>query len=134
LTSGDSSWVRISYQHAFDILRNTTDDHQNAFFNLIDRAINGADNPKRDADTRAFLDLWLLRPIRNPYTDLTGLYDQCDDHACQPIPVDKRVTTDFIWQRSPFQLAGGADGKIEGPGIDYILPYWMARYYGVITE
>src|SRR5206468_1632511 len=33
---------------------------------------------------------------------------------------------------SPYQLAGGGDGFIEMPGIDYILPYWMARYYGVI--
>ncbi len=134
LTSGDSFWVRISYQRAFDILRNTTDDHQNAFFNLIDRAINGPDNPKRDADARAFLDLWLQRPDRNPYTDVTGQYAQCYDHACQPIPVDKRPTTDFTWQRSPFQFAGGGDGTIEGAGLDYILPYWMGRYYGVVTN
>jgi uncharacterized protein (TIGR03437 family) len=43
-----------------------------------------------------------------------------------------RPPTDFLWQRNPFQLAGGGNGFIEEPGIDYILPYWMARYYGVI--
>jgi hypothetical protein len=47
------------------------------------------------------------------------------------IPVDQRVTTDFLWQRSPFQLFGGGGGFIENPGIDFILPYWMARFYGV---
>jgi hypothetical protein len=41
------------------------------------------------------------------------------------------VRTDFLWQRSPFQLVGGGIGNIETAGIDYILPYWMARYYGV---
>jgi hypothetical protein len=45
-----------------------------------------------------------------------------------------QVRTDFLWQRSPFLLFGGGEGLIEGPGIDYILPYWMARYYGVLTE
>ena len=39
-------------------------------------------------------------------------------------------TTDFLWQRSPFLLSGGGDGTVQGSGIDFILPYWMARYYG----
>jgi hypothetical protein len=43
-----------------------------------------------------------------------------------------RPTTDFLWQRDPFQLAGGGYDTIEGPEVDYILPYWMGRYYGVI--
>jgi hypothetical protein len=43
-----------------------------------------------------------------------------------------RPTTDFLWQRNPFLLVGGGAGTIENAGIDYILPYWMARYYGTI--
>jgi uncharacterized protein (TIGR03437 family) len=42
-----------------------------------------------------------------------------------------RPPTDFLWQRSPFQLAVGGAGIIESPGLDYTLPYWMARYYGL---
>jgi hypothetical protein len=34
----------------------------------------------------------------------------------------------------PFQLSGGGDGIIETAGVDYILPYWMARYYRVEKE
>jgi uncharacterized protein (TIGR03437 family) len=133
LMHGESSDFQILYQKAYDILRNHTDDHQNAFFNMIDYAINGA-NPKRDAETVYLLDQWLLRVRRDPYFDYTGKYPSCGDpqSACQPIPIVDRPATDFIWQRSPFQLAGGADGLIETAGIDYILPYWMARYYGVI--
>ena len=33
-----------------------------------------------------------------------------------------------------FQLDGGGSGLIEGAGIDYILPYWMARYYNVVSD
>jgi len=43
------------------------------------------------------------------------------------------VRTDFLWQRSPFLLVGGGYGTIEGAGLDYILPYWMARYYEVLA-
>ncbi|MFL5581250.1 MAG: hypothetical protein ACJ8AO_12820 [Gemmatimonadaceae bacterium] len=60
--------------------------------------------------------------------------------ALAPLPVteadavaisDARPTTDFLWQRSPFLLTGGKDGTTASAGIDFILPYWMARYYGV---
>jgi uncharacterized protein (TIGR03437 family) len=57
----------------------------------------------------------------------------CGSEACQPIPVPLRVPNEFLWQQDPFQLAGGGSGVIEGSGVDYILPYWMARYYGVIN-
>jgi len=121
------------YRTAYDILRRHTDDHGNAFFNMIDRALNGP-NEVRDSQTRQMLDDWLLRPRRDVPTDLRGMYPACGsaDRACEPIPVAKRVPTDFLWQRSPFQLVAQGTGMIESAGIDYILPYWMARYYGVL--
>lgn len=130
----ESSSFGALYRKAYDILRNHTDDHGNAFFNMIDRAINGP-NPARDAATAALLDQWLQRPRRDLYVDNRGQFPWCGnpDTACQPIPVQDRVTTDFLWQRSPFQLANlGGENNIEGAGIDYILPYWMARYYGLV--
>ena len=52
--------------------------------------------------------------------------------ACNPVPVPIRPTGEFIWQDDPFQLSGGGYDTIESPGVDYVLPYWMGRYYGVI--
>jgi uncharacterized protein (TIGR03437 family) len=129
----ESSSFQDVYGKAYDVLRNHTDNQRNAFFNMVDRAINGP-NTARDAETRQMLDQWLLRPRRDVYVDNHGKYPTCGnpDTACNPIPVPDRVTTDFIWQRSPYQLAGGGTGVIESAGIDYILPYWMARYYGVV--
>jgi hypothetical protein len=127
-----NSFFKPFYTKAYDILRRTTDDHHNAHFNMIDRALKGP-NEARDASTRFYLELWLQRPRRDFHVDLNGVYPACGtNRACDPIPIEKRVTTDFLWQRSPFQLEGGGDGFIESAGIDYILPYWMARYYGVI--
>ncbi|HTB11839.1 MAG TPA: hypothetical protein VK752_09720 [Bryobacteraceae bacterium] len=131
-----SSIRKFFYTEAYDILRNATGTHLNAHFDAIDRSIRGP-NTGRDYDTRNFLDQWLTRPRRDPEVDLVGVYPSCGSsgtEACNPIPVPARVPTDFLWQRDPFQLAGGGSGTIEGAGIDYILPYWMARYYGVETQ
>ena len=129
----ESSSFSSIYGSAYGTLRNHTGGQGNAFFNMIDFAINGA-NAARDAETRMMLNQWLQRPRRDLHIDNTGKYAACGSQACQPIPVPDRPTTDFLWQRSPYQLAN-ADGSniIEGAGLDYILPYWMARYYGVIA-
>lgn len=125
--------TRGTYERAYSIARNYTAGHQNAFFNMIDAALFGPD-ARRDAETLALLDLWLKRPRRDQFVDLRGKVPVCGDQACTPVPVDQRTPTDFLWQRSPFQLFGGGTGTIGNAGIDYILPYWMARYYGLIGD
>ena len=132
MTSGDNSFVKHNYEVAWRLLRRATDDHGNAFFNLVTRAIDGPDE-RRDAGTRRLLDEWLARPRRDFWVDSRGLYAACgDNRACLPLPLEARVNSDFVWQRSPYQLSGGGSGRVENPGIDYTLPYWMARFYGVI--
>ncbi len=121
------------YKSAYDVLRNHTRDQKNAFFNMIDRALNGPD-PVRDAETVTMLEDWLKRPRRDVSVDLRGKLPSCNDpnQACSPVPVALRPSTDFLWQRDPYNLSGGGAGTIEGAGLDYSLPYWMARFYGVI--
>ena len=128
----ESSSAKAIYEKGYDIIRNHTAGHQNAFFNMIDHAINGP-NVARDAETVDLLEAWLMRPRRGTYVDLRDAVAVCGDRACQPVPVPMRPATDFLWQRDPFQLSGGAYPNIEGAGIDYILPYWMARHYGVLA-
>ena len=130
----EAGTYRSMYLSAFTRLRNCTGTHGNAHFNLIDRGLRGA-NATRDAETVSLLTLWLQRPRRDYYVNNAGKYAACGtNRACAPIPVNDRYTTDFLWQRSPFQLAGGGDGTVESPGVDYLLPYWMGRYYGVLTQ
>ncbi len=115
---------------AYETIRNYTAAHQNAFFDLIDRALAGPNGP-RDAETIALMDEWLQRSPRDFTVDLSKTVAVCTE-ACAPVPVAIRPPADFLWQDDPFQLSGGGSGVIETAGIDYILPYWMARYYGVI--
>jgi len=124
---------RVFYETGYDTFRAVVAGHQNPHFNMIDRVVHGP-NAQRDTDTAAFLDQWLKRPRRDVPVDLHGSVPVCGSEACDPIPIPLRVPTDFLWQRSPFQLSGGGQGLIEGAGIDYILPYWMARYYGIVTQ
>ncbi len=125
---------KLVYRAAYEQFRGTVANHENPHFNMIDRALERADT-KRDANTAAYLDQWLTRPRRDPTVDLRGTLATCgNNEACSPIPIPQRVPTDFLWQRSPFQLTGGGSGTIETAGIDYILPYWMARFYKVVTK
>jgi hypothetical protein len=119
-------------RRAYDIVRSYTALHQNAFFDIVDRAL-GAVNPARDAELLALLGQWLQRPRRSTYVDLTSMLPMCGAQACSVVPVVLRPPSDSLWQRNPFQVSGGSYNSIENAGIDYILPYWMGRYYGVIA-
>jgi hypothetical protein len=126
-----NSSYRQTYMRAYDELRRTTETHLNAHFNMLDRVIKGG-NTGHDLETIAILDGWLSRPRRDHWIDLRDRYPACgDDRACIPTAVEDRINTDFLWQRSPYLLYGGGAGQIETAGIDYILPYWMARLYGL---
>ncbi len=122
------------YTTAYSQLRQCTAKHQNAHFNMIDRALRGV-NGRRDADTRNVLGQWLQRSRRDYFTDVSSKYAVCGTNkACDIVAVNDRPNTDFLWQRSPQLLYGGGDGTIETAGIDYLLPYWMGRYYGVVSQ
>jgi hypothetical protein len=127
----DASPYKSLYMTAYNILRTRTQTHGNPHFNMIDRGLKGPDSV-RDSETILLLNLWLSRPRRDYYVDLRGQFPACgSDRACVPIPVNERVNTDFLWQRSPFLLFGGGAGLVETAAIDYILPYWMSRFYGL---
>jgi hypothetical protein len=56
-------------------------------------------------------------------------YSRDNCRSATVLPVADRVPTDFLWQRSPFQLDADRSPLHESQGIDYLLPYWMLRYY-----
>ena len=100
-------------QNAYKIVRNYTANHQNAFFDIIDFAVSGP-NAARDFEMRSLLDQWLQRPKRDVAVNPSAPAPE----SPTPIPVPLRPTTDFLWQRDPFQVSGGGSGTIESAGID----------------
>jgi hypothetical protein len=49
--------------------------------------------------------------------------------ALLPLPVVDRRGADFLWQKDPTLLDGDEPPTWEPPGDDFLLPYWMMRYY-----
>jgi hypothetical protein len=47
------------------------------------------------------------------------------------IPYDERRND--RWNTDQFRVDGGMDGMVEMDGADVLMPYWAARYYGVIV-
>lgn len=47
------------------------------------------------------------------------------------IPYDERRND--RWNTDQFRVDGGMDGMIEMDGADVLMPYWAARYYGVVV-
>lgn len=141
----------------FRILRKALKHHQNAHFNMCEAGVAPWTVAGYKDEVKQELKLWLQRKRRATTFDLstdptitTTMYAppvaisfdysggsaSVGGYAPQlvskyPVPVDKRSYTDFLWQRDPFRLTSGGDGTGESPGVDYILPYWMARYYGI---
>ena len=54
--------------------------------------------------------------------------------ALYPLPSNLRTPDMVIWHRNPFSLDGGSDSGEERTGCDYLLPYWMAVYYGYLNN
>ncbi len=49
--------------------------------------------------------------------------------AARPLPVALRPPSDFLWQRPGTSLDGGEGPTTREPGIDFLTPYWMIRYF-----
>lgn len=56
------------------------------------------------------------------------------EEALYALPSWLRPPDMVIWHRGPYKLDGGQDNGEERTGCDYLLPYWMGRYYGYIGE
>jgi hypothetical protein len=146
-----AAWMR-AYQ-AVVIQRHYIGHHFNAHFNNMYLAFDPASKPRLGAENTNLLSRWLQWPRRRQRVDLHGdptipkiMYTpplgavanpQPIEIAKYPLPPDQRIGSGFTWSVSPCQLdpgfPAGPDAYIEGETLDFVLPYWMARYYGAVT-
>lgn len=52
-----------------------------------------------------------------------------------PVPIDRRVKDWSCWVQNPYNSLGSADpdGAMEFNGHDYLIGYWLGRYFGYIS-
>ncbi len=84
-----------------------------------------------------------LDPVSVFLTDLQADYPWLADimgtahyQALDAYPVPQQCTTDFLWQRNPWNIdpCGSDNPAHVNPGADYLVAYWMASAYGFITK
>ena len=56
--------------------------------------------------------------------------------AKKAVPMKYRTFEDYIWQRNPFdvQEINSVPGNQQSPGLDLIMPYYLGRLAGLISE
>ena len=62
-------------------------------------------------------------PEAPPFSHAAGV------RADGPLPVALRPPTDFLWQAPSNALDGQQGPSWREPGIDFLTPYWMLRYF-----
>ncbi len=145
--------VRALYQDALDryvmrdpVARIPAITYGNAWYNFIwaaNKALGPTtDGPALDAVEDAICSLRQFpasqaRPTRRPSEDPDHPHF-CDGRlggsmAEHPIPVAERCPGTFLWWSSPFDRRDcAADPTVIESPADYLLAYWMGRYYGFI--
>ena len=58
-----------------------------------------------------------------------------DPNAGEVIPIEERYYDNYVWRLDPYEIPkahAGTPGLVHSPE-DWLLAYWMGRYYGFIT-
>ncbi len=69
--------------------------------------------------------------------DNTGNYPEntdCPGLSSIAIDVRDRVPATFMWERNPWKLSDPGTPNLLYSGVDYLVTYWMARYYGFLED
>ena len=134
------------------ILEDAIGFHENAYHDAVYGTVVPAAVHQKGLVVEDSLLRWSLRPRRAYAQDLTGdptipkapyappsynaqgvvLNGPPTLYALHPLPVERRCSGDFVWIQDPFKLADWNDPLKQYPGLDMVLPYWMARSYGLI--
>jgi len=134
------------------ILEDAVGFHENAYTDTVFGAVIPAAATRKGPVVEDSLLRWSLRPRRAFPSDITGdptiakasyappsynptgliVTGPPELFSLEPLPVERRVSGDFLWIKDPFELKSWDDPLKQYPGLDMVLPYWMARGYGLI--
>lgn len=143
------NWVRLEedYFRKTDLQNNVlrdrmweaVKDHKNVFFSYI---YTSQANPSDNTSSIIAAHTDQLRQFPPaPYlaiaVDNTAKYpenSECSGLSKTAIDVKDRVPASFLWEKNPWKLKEDAIPNFVYPGVDYLIAYWMARYYGYLED
>ena len=114
--------------------------HQNAWFAAVVCMVDPG-NLEAKAICRNALASLSLKPLRawgSPYggqehePGLDAVLQGCDYNWVLP-PHLRKPTSYWTWQKRPWDVGHqDHEGRLEEPGIDFLVPYWMGRANGFL--
>jgi hypothetical protein len=112
--------------------------HKNVFFAFLYASQAPADGTADIIATHAYqLAGFPPPPNKSVPIDLRGIYQESSScHGLSSVAVDvgQRAPATFLWERQPWKLKdSGVPNRLYG-GVDYLLAYWLGRYYGFIED
>ena len=82
--------------------------------------------------TRHFYKYVPPRPLEEIDAEIKALEDEIQRLLAEVLPPDERPI--MKWNGNPFRIDGGNGGRTEDDGSFLLLPYWMGRYLGILSE
>lgn len=143
------NWVRLEndpVKKSFlqtNVLKNrmwsAVEDHKNVFFGYI---YTSQANPYENTASIITSHTDQLKQFPSPPLisidiDNTGKYEEnpsCKGLSKTAIDVKDRVRAGFLWEKNPWKIKEPAEPNLLFPGVDYLITYWMARYYGYLED
>ena len=110
---------------------------QSPFFDYLYGALSGT-NPQPDISVRALQDVpldlvrWRMDNSRREDVRLVRKPELESLQTDRLLPPSERCLT--RWDGNPWVAVQGDGGWTESSGVWWLLPYWMGRYYGFISE
>lgn len=73
-------------------------------------------------------------PIIAQLIGIPGGWDEVSPKATTPFPAGQRCVVGFMWDNNPANVCdGGSNPLFEYAGDDYLIAYWIGRYYGLLS-
>jgi Tfp pilus assembly protein FimT len=126
-----------AYYNAFEQWYTAAGDDCSPYFNFMYGAFKGAD-PHLDCsinnlrDTPLDLVRWRVDNTHREDLDLTRYPEYEHIQTSRLVAVSERGV--MRWDNNPWVAVQGDGGYTESDGVYWLLPYWMGRYYGFISE
>ena len=113
--------------------RETHREGSSFYLTVCQTALGGKPDPRILDDLRGWpLDLIEWTTKNSDRADVWAQPAPFSEQSTRAVPSSNAVRT--RWNANPYEMDTGNGGRVEGDPGSFLLPYWMARYHGLLVE